>query len=841
MGTLTQDLRYAIRTLRKSPLFTAVAVLSLALGIGANTAIFTLIHRLILQYLPVRNPEELVLLTARGQHYGSNTGANALSHPMYQDFRDQNKVFSGMFCRHGMTFSVAAGGRTELVAGETVSGNYFPVLGVGAALGRVFTASDDLRQSGHPVAVLSYGYWKSRFGGDASILGKRVVVNGYPLTIVGVSQAGFDGVEPGFSPKIRVPMTMQDDLPRDNYPQLNNRRRRFVQVFGRLKPGVTLEQAKAGLQPLFHQILNLEVLQPAFAKTSPYMKQQFLKMWMDVLPGSKGRSQLRQQFSKPLFALMAIVGLVLLIACSNLANLLIARASARQKEIAVRLALGAGRWRLVRQFLIESLLLSVAGGAAGMALAVWMNRMLLTIRPSDVWDIAISAAPDGAVLAFTLSVSLLTALVFGLAPALKATRPELAPTLKDEAGSVAGGSGAGLRKTLVVAQVALSLLLLVGAGLFLRSLANLKELNPGFQTRNLVTFAVEPTLGGYRIEWTRQYYRQLRERLERLPGVTSAALAVIPVLSGDEWDNWVTIEGYTPKQGETPDPHMQFTTPGFFQTLRIPLLVGRDFTARSRRAEGRNRQSEVREEVFRGRQSDRTARRTRHRSGNQDRHRDRRRRGGHQVREHARRGPRGDVPAVCAAAIRDGHDRLRADRCRAAALPRRDSPRRAGGRRLRPALRDAHAGRADGPLAGDRAAAGDAVECVRSAGDIPCRDRALRRDGVHGVAPHARDRHPDGARRQPRAGGVAGDARGARYGRGRRRHRPGLRAGAHPPGSGAVVRPRAHRSGDAGRRHARRQRHGRAVRLFARPPRHRHRSDPGAAVRVDLLNAHWQA
>jgi predicted permease len=581
MATLLQDLRYAIRTLRKSLLFVSVAVLSLALGIGANTAIFTLINQLILQYLPVQHPEELVLLTARGNHYGSNNGPNALSYPMYQDFRDKNRVFSGMFCRNGNTASVSFGGRTELASVEFVSGNYFRVLGVGAAAGRVFNAPDDLMQGGHPFAVLSYGYWKARFGGDRDVIGKKLIIDGYPLTVIGVSQAGFNGVEPGNSPQIRVPITMHDAMPPGRqYLELNERRRRFVQVFGRLKPGITRDQAKAGLQPLFHQILQLEVQQAAFAKASTYTKQQFLRMWMDVLPASKGRSQLRDQFSKPLLALMAIVALVLLIACSNLANLLIARASSRQKEIAVRLALGAGRWRLIRQLLTESLLLSCVGGAAGLALAVLMDRALISFQPSDVWTISISASPDTAVLIFTLLVSILTGVLFGLAPGLLATRPQLAGTLKDEAGSVTGGASAGLRKSLVVAQVALSLLLLVGAGLFLRSLNNLKYLHPGLETRNLIAVGIEPTLGGYKPEWTRQYYRQLMEHVETLPGVRSAALAVIPVLAGWEWDNSVTIEGYVPKPGEEPDPHMQFCSPKFFETLKIPILSGRDFTSK---------------------------------------------------------------------------------------------------------------------------------------------------------------------------------------------------------------------------------------------------------------------
>ncbi|MGA2267558.1 MAG: ABC transporter permease [Bryobacteraceae bacterium] len=578
MSAFSQDLRYSLRTLRKSPLFTMVAVLSLALGIGANTAIFTLIHQLILELLPVKHPEELVLLTSRGQHYGSNTGSNAISYPMYQDFRDKNQVFSGMFCKYGTSLSLNFEGRTELVSGELVSGNYFPVLGVGAALGRVFTASDDLIQDGHPLAVLSYGFWKTRFGGDGNVIGKRILVDGYPLTIVGVSQAGFDGVEVGYSPQIRIPMMMKKEMTPGSFYSLNERRGRFAQVFGRLKPGMTLESAKAGLQPLFHQILQMEVQQKEFARTTEYTRQQFLKMWMDVLPASKGRSGLRQQFTNPLWALMAIVGLVLLIACSNVANLLIARATARQKEIAVRLALGASRKRLVCQLLEESVLLSAAGGLAGLGLAVWMDRTLIGFLPLGVTPLTVSSTPDGRVLGFTFAVAVLTGLIFGLAPALQATRPELAGTLKDQAGAVVGGTSVALRKSLVVAQVSLSLLLLIGAGLFIQSLKNLRELNPGFQTDHLLTFAMDPTLNGYRPERSLQFYRQLTERMNALPSVKSAALVVVQLLDGNEWDSTVMVEGYTTKQGEWVDPHMQFISPGFFDTMGIPVLLGRDFT-----------------------------------------------------------------------------------------------------------------------------------------------------------------------------------------------------------------------------------------------------------------------
>ncbi len=580
MAAILQDFRYSLRTLSKSPVFLSVAVLSLALGIGANTAIFTLINQLILQPLPVKNPEQIVMLAGRGKHYGGNNGPDRISYPMYREIRDKNQVFSGMFCTYPGTVSASFQGSTELIGVEFVSGNYFPVLGIGAAVGRTFTANDDLIQGGHPLAMLSYGYWRSRFGADPGILGKQIVVNGRTLTIVGVSPAGFDGVEPGRAPQIRIPMTMKDDLPRSDFSRLNTNRFRWTEVFGRLKPGMTIEKAQAGLQPLFHQILNREVTEKPFAKASPFVKQEFLKMWMEVMPGSKGRSNLRRTYSKPLFALMGIVGLVLLIACSNLANLLIARASARQKEIAVRLALGAGRGRLIRQLLLESLVLAAVGGSLGVGLAITIDRALIGFLPSGHTPLSLTSTPDWSVLAFTFGISLLAGAGFGLVPALQSTRPRLADTLKDQAGAVIRGGSAGLRKGLVVAQVSLSLLLLIAAGLFLQSLRNLKTLNPGFEVGNLLALDVDPTMNRYDRQFSADYYRRLRDRLNALPGVESHALAVIPVLENDEWDNWVTIEGYSAKQDERPDPHMQYCSPGFFKTLKIPILLGRDFNDR---------------------------------------------------------------------------------------------------------------------------------------------------------------------------------------------------------------------------------------------------------------------
>ena len=581
MGHILNDLRYALRTFRKSPVFVTVAVFSLALGIGANTAIFTLIDQVLLRLLPVKDPRQLVLLWGRGQHYGSNNGANKISYPMYEDFRDKNQVFSGMFCRDDMTFSLNFDGKTELISGELVSGTYFPVLGVHAAIGRVFDPSDDRSDGGAPYAVLSYRYWISRFAGDPRVIGRKLVLNGYPFTVVGVSQAGFDGTDPTQSPQIRVPVMMKLQVDQIGFYDLRNRRNRWVNAYGRMKPGITVEQAKAGLQPLMHQMLEMEVQEKDFAHAAEETKQAFLRMWIDLLPAANGRSGLRKQVSSPLLVLMAIVALVLLIACSNVANLLIARATSRQKEIAVRLALGAGRGRLIIQLLIESLLLAGAGGAAGLGLAVVMDKALIGFLPAVVsGSVNLTSSPDLPVLGFTLAVSMVTGLIFGLVPAIQSTRPELAGTLKDQAGAVVGGTSVMLRKSLVVAQVALSLLLLIGAGLFVQSLKNLRGVNPGFQTANLATFAVNPLLNGYKDDRVFQFYRQLHDRMNQLPGVTSSALAIMAVLDGNEWDSTVTVEGYSTKVGEFVDPHMQFISPGFFETMGIPILLGRDFSIR---------------------------------------------------------------------------------------------------------------------------------------------------------------------------------------------------------------------------------------------------------------------
>ena len=574
-----RDFAYALRTLRRSRGFAVVAALTLALGIGANTAIFTLLDQVLLRLLPVKNPQQLVLLTMRGRHYGNNWGGNAISYPMYRDFQDHNEVFSGMFCRFPQPVSMTYGGQAERTYGELVSGTYFSVLGVGTVLGRAIGPEDDRVPDGHPVVMLSYDYWKQRFGGDPQIVGKTLLVNNYQMAVIGVAQPGFDGVELGYSTKIFIPVMMEKEIIIGPMKFLTDRRSRWVNAFGRLKPGVTEEKAKASLQPFMHSMLEQEVKEAAFRNASAYDREEYLKCWIDVLPGSQGRASLRQGLRTPLWVLMATTGMVLLIACANIANLLLARATGRQKEIAVRLAMGATRGRIVMQLLIETLSLSALGGALGLALAFWADKALMAIYlPSDSGNLKISTAPDFRILLFTLAVTVVTGLVFGLAPALQSTRPDVGRTLKDQAGAVVGGGHGRLRNALVVTQVALSLLLLIGAGLFLRSLKNLSNLGPGFSAERLVGFNIDPSLNGYTPQRINSFYQELTDNLGAIPGVKSVAVASMRIMEDNEWDSGLTAEGYSPtKPDDHPQAYMNQIGPGYFATLGVPIVAGRDF------------------------------------------------------------------------------------------------------------------------------------------------------------------------------------------------------------------------------------------------------------------------
>jgi predicted permease len=579
LDRLVQDIRYGVRTLAKNPAFSLVALATLALGIGANTAMFSLLDQVVLRLLPVRHPEQLVIVRETGNHYGNTYGPNTISWPMFEDLRDNNQAFSGMFCRFPAIVTIGYGDRAAQISAELVSGSYFPILGVEAALGRTIAPDNDAVPDSQPVVVLSYSFWRSYFDGDRSIVGRTINLNSYAMTVIGVAQPGFDGVELGAPTKVFVPIMMKTEMT-PHSDGLKDRRRRlsWVTAYGRLKPGVSLEQAQLSLQPLVHSILEMEVQQPEFTRSAtPADREPFLRNRAELLPGSD--NDLREDMRRPLWLLVALTGAVLLLACANLANLLLARATAREREIAVRLAIGAGRAQIVRQLLTESLLLSTAGAVVGLALAFLAGRILMRIYlPADAAaEFVISPIPDARVLAFVVGVMLLTSLVFGLLPAVRGSRTELTLSLKDRSGAASAG-GISLRRMLVCVQVALSLLLLFGAGLFVHTLRNLESLGPGFPTDHLLTFTINPSLNGYSDEQTKSFYQRLDINLQTMPGVASVGFSTMPLLKGYAWQNAVLGKDFEGAPIEE-QPVLCEVGPGYFATLGIPIIAGRAFTA----------------------------------------------------------------------------------------------------------------------------------------------------------------------------------------------------------------------------------------------------------------------
>jgi predicted permease len=578
MSSIIRDIRHVSRGLRKNPAFVIVVVLTLGLGIGANTAIFSLMDQVLLRSLPVRDPGSLVLLDGPGAFMGRTMNAMTFSYPMYRDFRDRNDVFAGILGRFPTSMTVVWRGQSERAAGELVTGNYFELLGVRPAVGRVFNAADDQTPGAHPIAVLSHGYWIRRFGGDPGVLNQTIIVNGHPLTIVGVSAPGFTGLQVGRAAEVMVPIMMKAQMT-PTWNDLDNRRSRWMNVMARLKPGVSSAQAAAAMDVIYRQINEAEIKD--IPNASETFRQRFISKKLQLLPGNRGLSDLRTQFSTPLLVLMGMVGVVLLIACANVANLLLARTTARQKEIAVRLALGAGRGRIVRQQLVESGLLALAGALVGIVLATWTGELLLAALPGDPASRNLSSDPDLRVAGFALALAAATAVVFGLLPAFQATRATVTSALKEEAGSVAGGGRqARLRRLLVIGQVAMSMLLLAGAGLFARSLFNLKSIDPGFRVENLIAFSIDPTLSGYDGTRMLSFYERMQQELGRLPGVTAVSMSEVGALTGNEWGMTVRVEGYVPKEDENMNPSVDGVAPDYFRTMGIPLVAGREFTDR---------------------------------------------------------------------------------------------------------------------------------------------------------------------------------------------------------------------------------------------------------------------
>jgi predicted permease len=575
------SLAVAVRTLKKTPIFTGIAILSLALGIGANTAIFTLMDQILLRMLPVQEPERLVQLDEVGPKFGSAHGEKMSSYPMYRDLRDGNSAFTGVIARYTAAVAFGFKGQTDRATVELVSGNYFDVLGLKARVGRLVAPEDDRTPGAHPVVVLAYGFWQRKFGGDPDVLQKTVLINGNPMTVIGVSQPGYQGMEVGGTSDLFVPVMMKAQVT-PTWNGLDDRRDSWLQVFARLKPGVTPQMAQASLEPLYKQLLQMEI--ETLPADKPKIRDVFLKekrLAVDI--AGKGVSNLRSSAEKPLLVLMAMVGLVLLIACANVANLLTARAAARQKEIAIRISLGASRWQIARQLLVESAVLSLVGGCLGLLVSVWTGDLLLSFLPFEEAPRAFSTAPDARVLAFNFGISALAAVLFGLVPAIQTARHAMADTLKAEAGSLSSGGGqVRLRKSLVVAQISLSLMLLIGAGLFARSLYNLRSLHPGFTTENLLTFSIQPPLSGYRKEKALDFFERTIQRIQATPGVRLVSASDTALMTQDRTIYTVKVEGYTPKDRENMNFDIDMVAPGFFSTVGVPILAGREFTSADR-------------------------------------------------------------------------------------------------------------------------------------------------------------------------------------------------------------------------------------------------------------------
>jgi putative ABC transport system permease protein len=581
MQNLWKDIAFGLRMLAKSPGFTAIAVITLALGIGANTAIFSLMNQVLLERLPVKNPDELVILLAPGPQTGhvSSDGdsAESFSYPMYKGLRDRNSVFSGILARYRFSASVASHGQTDRASGEVVSGNYFEVLGVRPALGRVFSQDDDRVPGAQPVVVLSHSYWTRHFGGDPSVLNKVLLINNVEMTVVGVSQSGFTGVQVGKMPDLFVPMMMTQQM--TQYGEtLDKWNDYWMTLLARRKPGVSEKQAEAGINAVYHPLLEEQLPQIASAWNED-KRQRFLDKKIFLSSGARGRTIAQDNSGGQIITLFVMVVLVLLIACTNVANLLLARGASRQREFAIRTAMGASRGRMIRQLLAESLLCAFGGGALGILLGTWLMRILTPIVVANTGVQGLTEKLDPNVLAFAIGATVLSGIFFGLIPAWRVTRLGVSDVIKDQGStSSASMSHVGFRKVLVAGQVAFTMLLLAGAGLFMRSLWNLRNQDLGLKTDNVITFSIQPSLSGYDTARSIALFDQLRARLAALPGVRSVGTGDVPTLSGDDEGSNITAEGGPQLAEELQDVDHDAVSAGYFSTLGIPLLSGREFT-----------------------------------------------------------------------------------------------------------------------------------------------------------------------------------------------------------------------------------------------------------------------
>jgi putative ABC transport system permease protein len=568
MNTLLQDLRYGLRMLAKNPGFTAVAVVTLALGIGANTAIFSLVNAVLLRPIAgIASPEGLVQLGRRHLKNGAWIDFDTISYPNYKDYRDRNHVFERLAAFRNLAADLSADARVERIEGAVVTGNYFQALDVKAALGRTFLPEEDEVPGSHPVAVISYGLWQRRFGGDRNLLGKTIRINSHSFVLVGVTPQGFKGTQLDQPVDTWVPMAMASEIvPPFLKGWTDVRQANWLQAVGRLRPGVSLKQAQADLSTLARR---LEEEYPTDDKNVGVTLDPHLGLW----PGD------RAEVVNFAGLLIVVVGLVLLISCANVAGVLLAKAAGRRKEVAVRLALGAGRVRVIRQLLVESTLLGLAAGAAALMVTFWTGDLLSASWLARVFP-HLDLEPDVRVFAFTLIVSALTSLVFGLAPAWTLSKPDLVPALRDAPPTMRLGKSR-LRSAMVVGQIALCLLLLVAAGLVVRTLLRLQSIDPGFEVRNILDVSLDVGPEGYDESRGRLFYGQLLEKIEALPGVRSACLTITPPLNSSQWGTGIAIEGReNPAEQPWLPVHYAGVTPGYFQTLGIPLIGGRGFSDR---------------------------------------------------------------------------------------------------------------------------------------------------------------------------------------------------------------------------------------------------------------------
>ncbi len=579
------NLKLALRTLLRTPFVTSVAVLSLALGIGANAAIYTILDRILVASLPVKDPARLANLSAPGPKPGSQSCTNAgdcdvvFSYPMYRDLEKSPAGFEGLAAHRAFDANLSMRDRTLKGDGMMVSGSYFPVLGVQPQLGRMLSTDDDGAPGEHPVAVLGHDFWRQELGADPGVLNQTITVNGRPFTIVGVAPAGFVGTTLGTRPAVYVPISMRSVV--ETYfaeKEFENRRSYWVYVFGRLKPGLSVQQAASPLNTIYQPIVN-DVEAPLQKNMTAPTLARFRAKLVQVEEGRRGQSSMQKDAKTPLTLLLAITGLVLLIACANIANLLLVRGAGRMQEMAIRASLGAGRSRMIGQLLTESLLLSVLGGLASLAVAHWTLEGIARIMPPDLVSSLEGLTLSRGAILFAAVLAVGTGVLFGLYPALHSTRPDLVTMLKSTTGQASSRAATRFRTTLATAQIALSMVLLMAAGLFLKSLLNLTHENLGMKPDHLVQFGISPMLNGYDSIRSLQLFERTEQELAAIPGVTGVTASMIPILTGSNWGSDIHAEGYEHLPDANTSANFNRIGPAYFSTLGIPLVAGREFDA----------------------------------------------------------------------------------------------------------------------------------------------------------------------------------------------------------------------------------------------------------------------